>query len=108
MLQEGEDKLMLRGMYAGEAVEVYYKCFGLTETLFTDKKSFSIDQLPATWSELFEREPQIQSSYQSVKKWNDEAPEGFSRHYYVKRFLIETHIKSSDNVKLVYTNEVLP
>ena len=108
MLQEGEDKLMLRGMYAGEAVEVYYKCFGLTETLLTDTKSCSIDQLPATWNELFEREPQIQSSYQKVKKWNEEAPEGFSKYYYIKRLSIETHIKSSDNVKLVYNNEVLP
>ena len=108
MLQEGEDKIMLQGMYASEAVEVYYKCFGLSETLLTDKKRFSFDQLPATWSELLDREPQIQASYQQVKKWNDEAPEGFSRHYYIKRFSIETHIKSTDNVKLVYSNEVSP
>ena len=44
MLQEGEDKIMLQGMYASEAVEVYYKCFGLSETLLTDKKRFSIDR----------------------------------------------------------------
>ena len=107
MLQEGADKLMLKGLYGDEKLEVYYKCHGLSETLFTTKVNMTIDELPTSWKQLFATEPDIHHNFQKLSKWNLEAPKN-TAHYYHKFLDVETHIKGSDNVKLVYQNSCIP
>lgn len=109
MLQEGQDIIMLKSMYANEDVQIFYKCYGLQETLLTNKLSGPIgSNLATSWQDLFSREPLIQASYEKVKQWNDAAPKGTSQAYYLKEFCVNTHIQSSDNVKLVYNNVCIP
>ena len=100
MLQEGEDYLTLKTLYNTEPVELFYKCYGMNETLLTTKVNTTIDSLPKTWDELFLQEPDILSNYQKVVQYNAQAP----TPWYNKTMYVETHIKSADNIKLVYNN----
>lgn len=107
MLQEGVDEIMLKGLYGSNPVEVHYKCYGLNETLLTDKVTTTISELPKTWDELFAKEPNIFIHHQKITKWNQAAPVK-TAHYYTKFLDVETHIKGVDNVKLVYQNACQP
>lgn len=107
MLQEGADRIMLQGLYGEGEVEVYYKCYGLNETLLTTKVNITVTNLPQTWQELFAKEPAIGVNHDKLKKWNQGAPQ-HTAHYYTKFLDVETHIKGSDNVKLVYQNTCQP
>ena len=107
MLQEGQDSILLKTLFTGTSVEVHYKCYGLNETMLTDKVTVTVEQIPGTWEELFVKEPAILESYQKVAKWNAEAPPG-SRHYYLKFLDVETYIRSSDSTKMVYRNSCQP
>ena len=94
MLQEGEDYLTLKTLYNTEPVELFYKCYGMNETLLTTKVNTTIDCLPKTWDKLFLQEPDILSNYQKIVQYNA----------HNKTMYVETHIKSADNIKLVYNN----
>lgn len=107
MLQEGVDAKMLQGLYQSEPLEIYYKCFGLNKTFLTNKVTTTVDKIPHTWQDLFLQEPDILSQYKKISKWNQDAP-SHSAHYYIKLLDLETHIKGSDKIELVYQNVCLP
>lgn len=108
MLQEGQDRILLQTLYYDTVVQVHYKCYGLNETVVTDKVSTTVDKLPQTWHELFAQQPVILDSYQKIAKWNAEAPRGHTKYYYLKFLDVETHIKSPDNTTMVYRNSCQP
>ena len=107
MLQEGVDINMLKSLYQSEPLQVYYKCFGLHSTFLTNKVTKTVDMIPRTWHDLFLQEPDILDQYKKLSKWNQDAPPR-SAHYYTKFLDLETHIKGSDNIEVVYQNVCFP